>query len=597
MRKLFVFLAVVAAAMILLPSSVAAADTENFTITNFSTDYHVSKNSDGVGQASITETITAQFPDFNQNHGLRRAIPEVYKKNSLGLKINSVKNQEGQTLTYTTKSQNNNLVLFIGDPDSFVHGSQTYVIKYDVSNIITFYNDHDEWFWDINGNQWGQIVQNVFATVTFDNSIADNLLPAKKCFTGSNDSNQSSCYITEQANGSEAEVMAGSKRMLNPNETMTLVLGFKPGTFSKPPVNTLAAIGQILTLVVSVLLPIIVLIVVFNKWRQSGRDPKGKGIIVPQYKPQEGLNLLVSDVILNEQMRPLAISATILDLCIKGYLKVYEIKKKKLFKKSSEYELELTRLPTDLSAEEQKLVSILFTKLVVGSKINISEQENKLFTGVAVLQSLSEQAATKQGFYTKKPTEAKKQFIIIGIILLGFAFVLFMYFSKLPTVIIPLIVALGFCGVILFVFSRIMPARTVEGVQAKEYLLGLKDYMKLAEADRIKTLQSPQGAEKMPAINVNDKAQLIKLYEKLLPYAILFGIEKDWSKQIAPLYSQPPDWYSGSSTFNSAMFVGAVSNISTASASSFSAPSSSGLSGFAGGGAGGGGGGGGGGGW
>ena len=108
-------------------------------------------------------------------------------------------------------------------------------------------------------------------------------------------------------------------------------------------------------------------------------------------------------------------------------------------------------------------------------------------------------------------------------------------------------------------------------------------------------LQSPDGAEKT-SIDPTDKKQLVKLYESLLPYAVLFGLEKQWAQEFAKLYEQPPDWYGGSAAFNAAAFSHAVGGFNSAAAASFSAPSSSGSSGFGGGGFSGGGGGGGGGG-
>lgn len=127
-------------------------------------------------------------------------------------------------------------------------------------------------------------------------------------------------------------------------------------------------------------------------------------------------------------------------------------------------------------------------------------------------------------------------------------------------------------------------------------MLGLQDYIKLAEADRLKVLQSPHG-ELTEKIDVGDKRQLIKLYERLLPYAILFGLEKDWAKELAGLYdTDTPSWYGANGAFNAAYFASSVSSFSTASATVFAPPSSSSGSGFSGG-SGGGGGGGGGGGW
>jgi uncharacterized membrane protein YgcG len=89
------------------------------------------------------------------------------------------------------------------------------------------------------------------------------------------------------------------------------------------------------------------------------------------------------------------------------------------------------------------------------------------------------------------------------------------------------------------------------------------------------------------------------LFESLLPYAMLFSLEKDWAKQFQDVYTQPPDWYNGNwAAFNAGYLVSSISNFNSVSAVTFTSPSSSGSSGFGGGGfSGGGGGGGGGGGW
>jgi uncharacterized membrane protein len=121
--------------------------------------------------------------------------------------------------------------------------------------------------------------------------------------------------------------------------------------------------------------------------------------------------------------------------------------------------------------------------------------------------------------------------------------------------------------------------------------------MQIAEAERIKLLQSPSGryTEK---IDTSDGTQVVRVYERLLPYAMLFGIEKEWAKQFAALYAEQPEWYHGTGTFNAVLFASAMHDFSVASSQSFTSPSSSSSSGMGGGGfSGGGGGGGGGGGW
>jgi uncharacterized membrane protein YgcG len=164
------------------------------------------------------------------------------------------------------------------------------------------------------------------------------------------------------------------------------------------------------------------------------------------------------------------------------------------------------------------------------------------------------------------------------------------------------VVAIGLIlsGILVLIISRYMPSRSQLGVQIHDHMLGLKDYIKLAEADRIKFLQSPQGAEKIreAGLNPDDPQFKVKLFESLLPYAMLFNLEKDWAKQFQNVYEQAPSWYSGNwNAFNTGYLVSSINNFSYASAATFSTPSSSGGSGFGGGFSGGGGGGGGGGGW
>jgi uncharacterized membrane protein YgcG len=205
------------------------------------------------------------------------------------------------------------------------------------------------------------------------------------------------------------------------------------------------------------------------------------------------------------------------------------------------------------------------------------------------------------GYFVKNPKKIKTGYIAWGSVL-TFGGLFSLAFGILGGLILfGIIVGFVLAGIIIFVFAFIMPARTAQGVEAHDALLGLKDYIKLAEADRLKFLQSPEGAEKIQdkeAFDPKTAQAKVKLFEKLLPYAILFGLEKDWAKQFNDFYKTPPDWYQGGNwtAFNAGYFAGSLGSFNNAAGTSFAAPSSSSSSGFSGGGAGGGGGGGGGGG-
>jgi uncharacterized membrane protein YgcG len=152
----------------------------------------------------------------------------------------------------------------------------------------------------------------------------------------------------------------------------------------------------------------------------------------------------------------------------------------------------------------------------------------------------------------------------------------------------------------MYIMGAVIRPLTDEGLALRRYLLGLKMYISVAEEERLKMLQSPEGAEKS-GVNANDPGQMVKLYERVLPYAILFGQEKEWNQRLGQLYESAhttPDWYSGASlmAFNAAAFTSSMNSLTTSISSSGASSSSSGGSG-GGGFSGGGGGGGGGGGW
>jgi uncharacterized membrane protein YgcG len=107
---------------------------------------------------------------------------------------------------------------------------------------------------------------------------------------------------------------------------------------------------------------------------------------------------------------------------------------------------------------------------------------------------------------------------------------------------------------------------TDAGAQQRDYLLGVRDYLQLAEADRFRMLQSPEGAERVRAegLDIRQPAQRVKLYEKLLPFAVLWGVERDWAKELTILYGDAaPDWFVSAGAFDSAAFSSALGSIAT----------------------------------
>jgi uncharacterized membrane protein YgcG len=249
----------------------------------------------------------------------------------------------------------------------------------------------------------------------------------------------------------------------------------------------------------------------------------------------------------------------------------------------------------DLSDFERQLLKALFANFQLHEEVSLSFLQHKLAQeAIIVRQTMSDNLAV-EGYFKHSPFNLYSHFsyIVYGAV----AVVAFVLSFLHGTVALWAGMVVGLAIALIFIHA--LPARTAKGTAAKEHLLGLKMYLKVAEADRIKMMQSP-GARY--GSGAGQPVHNVELFEKLLPYAMVLGVEKEWAKQFADIYTTPPDWYTGGNwQMFSVLYLttnindGLVQAVNT----TFTLPTNSGSSGFSGGGgfAGGGGGGGGGGGW
>lgn len=573
-------------------TSRAEAGVQDFTINNFTADYYLTRDDNKTSQLKVVEVIEVNFPNANQNHGIERAIPNSYQDHTVSLNIGSVTDLTGKPYEYSTKKQNDNTVLQIGNKNSYVYGLNTYKITYTLKNVINF-QKNDEFYWDVNGDQSMQSIPLVTGRIHLPQSLSDSLTGRQECFADEIKSEPKKCTISKGESLDET-IITTQTNNIAPYKSLTFDIEFKKNTFAMGPEVASEKANMRLILISSVItvliLPLFAFIYMYRKWKTSGEDPKGKGVIIPEYVAPKGLNVINSGFILEQKLAPKMMSAGIIQLAIEGYIQISEIETKSFLSKKVDYELKLIKDIRNLSSEQQDLVKGVFSTTEINATIKISSLKNKLASTLSSLNTyLAENLAINQ-FFTSNPTKVLTKYTTSGLVLLVVSFIGFF--------ILPLGLGLFLASIIVLLFARIMPSRTQKGVETRDYLLGLKEYIKLAEADRIKYLQSPKGVEKK-SIDPNNPKQLIKLFEDLLPYAMLFGLEKDWAKEFKDLYTEPPSWYtSNHNGFNAIYLSSAITNFNSASSNVFTAPSSSGSSGFGGGGFSGGGGGGGGvGGW
>ncbi|MDN5274182.1 MAG: hypothetical protein JWP06_83 [Candidatus Saccharibacteria bacterium] len=569
----------------------AQSGVDNFTINMFDADYYLAKNSEGRSTLKTIERITAVFPAFDQNHGLERAIPESYDGHSTNPQIDSVTDGSGRKLSYSDGQLSDNLVLRIGDANTYVHGEQTYVITYSQRDVTRSFTDTnaDELYWDVNGTEWGQPINTIRARIHVPTALNSSLTGNISCYQGVAGST-AMCPIERQLAANET-IFSLQASNLQPQENVTFAIGFASNTFVgyqqtwQEKMWSMVLAVWFLILVISSIAAVILLIWMSVKYYKVMHRIQGRGTIVAEYLPPENTSVLVSARILGNVTSD--ITAQLIDLAVRHYLKIYQTKEKTLFQ-AAEYELEIVKNIDDLKPEEQQLLKDLFgsTGVTPGSRFNMATLRKKYSISTKLAagrKAVRKSARGDYALYERAEAEAHR-FNVIGLIALAIGVV-----TVSPFVVIVAVVA--------FVFAATAWPLTQKGVELKDYLKGLKLYISVAEKDRIKMLQSPEGAEKVgEQIDRKDPAKLVKLYERVLSYAVLFGIEKEWTKQLGTYYEtsgQQPDWYAGSGVFNAIIFSSALDSFSSqSSAYSSSTSSSSGGSGgggFSGGGGGGGG--------
>jgi uncharacterized membrane protein YgcG len=584
--KYFVAGVLVFGSLLILHVPSASADVNDFVINDFSGDYTLT-NADKQGELHIVEKIKLTFSDYN--HGIVRALPNSYKDHRLQLHVTSVTSDTNAPSQYSTYQSNGNTVLKIGSPSSTVTGAQEYTIDYTVDNVIGFYDTYDELYWDINGDQWQQSFEHVSANFHLP-EVAQLATHQPICYTGAYGSTAQNCNVTKNAMGPQIETTT----RLDANQTLSVVTGFTKGYFV--PATTLDRIKEYISTVqlLEILVPFFLIGGgSFYYWLTRGRDSTGTGIIIPQYDAPDGLKPIEVGEIVDFKVDNRDITATIIGLAIKKYIRIIETKKNKLIGADTlSYSLIILNADlTALDAYELKLMNTLFPSAQIGDTFDLSKSTSKLYT---VAQSISKTVSddlTTRGYFRSSPLSAGGSQIGIAVTSIFGLFFVGKYIGWALSVGIISGMAL------LALFGKFAAARTVKGVAAREHILGLKLYLEVAEKDRLEKLQGPNAAYAASA----EPVKTVELFEKLLPYAMALGVEQGWAKQFESLYTAAPDWYQGNwSTFNAVYLASSLStSMGQAVNSSFSAPRSSSTSGFGGGGgfSGGGGGGGGGGGW
>lgn len=562
MKKVALWISTLTLGLFFVLSTIAGAEV----IKSF--DSQIVVNTDS--SIKVLETIVYDSEGL-EKHGIFRDIkPRSAQGNKISVTNISVTDGFGQSIQWEKQIHNGDIRLKIGDPDSTFQGQKTYRIAYTATNTISHLESNfDEIYWNVTGNAWPFVIEKATASV---------ILPEVVVGT------QTSCYIgtlgsNERCTFSSNEFSAG--RALSSSEGMTIAVGF-PAGFIKPYTPTIGEkLENFLKFFWPIIIPVITFIVMFRQWYKKGRDPKGSGIIIPEYDAPDGLTPIEVGFLLSDKFRKSDISAEIIYLATKGYFKVVEVENKGVFSKK-DYQLIRQKDFSDVKNEFDKKIldSIFGVKSSLVSRNNLSSLEKKFYASIHKIEELVKKNLRLKEYYRNLPNHISPIILILFFFISVKAIALF---RTSPTTALILISASVLSFIIFGIFQSIMPAKSIKGIKTREQILGLKKYLNIAEKDRLQFHNAP---DKKP-----------ELFEKLLPYAMVFGVEKEWAEEFENIYTTPPSWYEGHyNTFNSRIFVSNLNTfenraLSTVTSTPRSSSAGSGGGGFSGGGGGGGGGG------
>lgn len=535
---------------------------------------------------------------------------------------------------------------------------RTYELRYTLHGAISFYKDHDELYWNLFTNYSVPILHAGAVVILPQAVAAENLQAALYVHPLPTNKENAKWQVYPLDASGERWAYGFEYESIPAGADMTIAPGWPKGVVEQSAYWGYW-LGRNWGYVGAGVVAILTVIILILRWYFTERYRAGRGLVIPEYEPPKDLPPAMADVLVHENLSSKAWAATVIDLAIRGYIKIEEKKKEKLevffaifmqtvlwfvyggmfvlvfpsfFQESPSWESRslillvmvviffrpllsfwsvlMRKTPpssflsktdyvlirmTDVNIEDKPLhdyekefldtifdYSGLFdmkeirSDLVRGKELYKGLQKLKKELMMEIIQDTDAYAV---GF---RAWEISRIVFMVagGMIFWG----LFISASVSNHGFITFSLVTGYCFLVLFLFFRYNPRLNKQGQIFREEWLGFKLYLETAEKNRMQNL-TPE------------------IFEKYLPYAIIFGVEKKWGKAFGDIAMPQPTWYSGSamgtgtSLTSSGGFSASAfsSSFSSSFSSAFSSAGGGGGASGGGGGAGGGGGGGGGG--
>ena len=529
------------------------------------------------GSIEVIETITPTFT--GSWNGIYRTIPIEYRtpqglNYTLRLQIEEITDGSGAPLRYESSRVRHYRKLKIWVPGA-QDATRTVRLRYRVANALRYFDEHDELYWNITGDEWDVPIRAATASIALPDGVSGIRATAFRGEYGSTARNDVTIA---------GPIVRVSTPALGFHEGLTAVVGWNPGVVHRP--TAADRVGDTIYSNAPLGLPLLVFAGMFAVGRSRVRDP-ALAPISTRYEPPDQMTPAELGTLVDGKPDMRDITATIVDLAVRGYLHIDETENERFLGlwSSKDYTFRLTKPREEWSALKRHESALLGAMFGADDTVSLSDLKNKFYKRLPDLKNGLYDNLVDGGLYTARPDRVRGMYIglaiAVGVLIAwGGGKIMDSLGMQPEAAVIAGIVS----GLIVGAFAWFMPSRTVRGTRELENILGFREFLSRVDADRLnRTVKTPE------------------MFEKFLPFAMALGVESNWAKAFEGIYQQPPQWYTGTSgvhTFNPGTFTNSLTRMSATAASVMtSAPRGSGGSGFSGGSSGGGFGGGGGGGF
>jgi uncharacterized membrane protein len=349
------------------------------------------------GVIVVRERIVVDFGE-EERHGIYRTIPYYFQGRKLEFNLISVEDDSGSS--YQVWEEKNDVKVYwrIGDPEVLVKGENVYNITYEVKGAINYFKEHDEIYWNVNGTEWEMGINEVSCVVNLPKGV--DVSKVKYTFyTGKKGSREQNGKAWVE--GNKVFFKAGP---FKPGENLTIVVGLPKGVLTKP-----SWISRNWGLLFMIFLPLISLWYMLSQYFRYGRDPRiGRSIRI-EYDPPDNLKPAEIGTLVGEYADDRDIVATIIDLAIRGYLKIRPLTDR-------EVEIEILREGDDLKGYEKKIFEAIKESAKDGKVLKLGEsvRYKKLHKTLESVKYEVYDLMTQRGYFQENPDAVRKKYTSLG---------------------------------------------------------------------------------------------------------------------------------------------------------------------------------------